>query len=111
VGRNELSAEQEMPMRTLSLSLILVSLLAGCAHTSSDVPSGYPGFPSGPSAEGEHASGARHAVAHVAAREALDAPAAPEPRSFEPRLVLPREIAPREPLRRTDFVECWQCRR
>lgn len=98
-------------MRTLSLSLVLVSLVAGCAHTLSDAPSGYPGFPAGPSSTGETSpSGAARALAKADARDRDVAPE-PEPRSFEPKLVLPREIAPREPPHRTDFVECWQCRR
>lgn len=97
-------------MRTLSVSLVVVSLLTGCAQTLSDSASGYPGFPAAPSSASEPSSGSRHASAQATARDTLDAPAAPEPRSFEPKLVL-REIAPREQPHRTDFVECWQCRR
>jgi len=98
-------------MRTLSVSLVVVSLLTGCAQTLSDSASGYPGFPAAPSSAAEPSPGSGHALAKATARDALDAPVAPEPRSFEPKLVT-REIAPREPTpRRTDFVECWQCRR
>ncbi len=97
-------------MRTLSVSLVVVSLLTGCAQTLSDSASGYPGFPASPSAASEPSPGSRHVPTEATTRDALDAPAAPAPRAFEPKLGL-REIAPREPPHRTDFVECWQCRR
>ena len=97
-------------MRTLSVSLVVLSLLTGCAQTLSDAASGYPGFPAAPSSASEPATGSRHALAKATARDALDAPVATEPRSFEPKLAR-RELAPREPPRRTYFVECWQCRR